>query len=351
MNRIGNVEEAIRTISAESVDSVRSERSVDSDQVLGQLHRALDNLPETTIELRRPPKPNPPIPFFRCEKCRDCAFQSLADLVAHSRESHELFEVAELFNRHKIYRCPKCQVQFRSAFHLGLHIKQQPCESVSKKSKSSLFTQFDDGNFKCNRCQYTCKSKPVMSKHVKYGHFQNMDCFVSRCDALRQSALELKAANLARKAEQSEKQAEKRIQNREKKLKREENKKRKIEEEKVKVEERLPDPSGNVVSPNLAELLRLNAQKVLFERAVVISHYQNLLNSSPLIGQLGHSMASLTRQHNQPTPTSPFSPSPFSAIGDFAQFPPPPNFVGHAISGLAEFYRQNSENQNRKPDN
>ena len=60
-----------------------------------------------------------------------------------------------------------------------------------------------------------------------------MDCFVSRNDALRQSALELKAVNLARKAEQSEKQAEKRIQNREKKLKREENKKRKIKEETV----------------------------------------------------------------------------------------------------------------------
>ena len=88
-------------------------------------HPCSDNLPETTIELRHPPKPNPPIPFFRCEKCRDCAFQSLADLVSHSRESHELFEVAELFNRHKIYSCPKCEVQFRSAYHLGQHLKQQ----------------------------------------------------------------------------------------------------------------------------------------------------------------------------------------------------------------------------------
>ena len=115
--------------SNESVDSIKSEISVNSDVATKRLQEGLDRLPRTTIELKKTPEYKfVPVEFFKCKLCHDSKFQRFPDLVAHQIETHNNVTVeneatpVELFNLVKKFYCPICTLQFTSAYTLRKHV-------------------------------------------------------------------------------------------------------------------------------------------------------------------------------------------------------------------------------------
>jgi len=116
--------------SNESVDSIKSEISVTSDVASNRLQEGLDQLPKTTIELKKTPQSIfIPVEFFKCKLCHDSKFQRFSDLISHQIDTHPNVTIeneetpVELFNHVKKFSCPICKFHFKSAYSLGNHIQ------------------------------------------------------------------------------------------------------------------------------------------------------------------------------------------------------------------------------------
>jgi len=249
MSTIGsqNVEAALRTMSH---DSGASETSITSSVANERLHQNLETLPKNTIEPPKSPgeQKEDRLRFFACPKCDSVTFQRFEDLLLHQKESHNfLLEKSKVKSyggpKLKRYICSKCKNEFKNAFMLAQHTKNEECKEIvilsdpvqyTKRSRESLFKKDEFGMWVCPEkvngiiCDYKVKTKFLMSQHIRYSHFQRKACFVSRDENLRNAAISFEAEK-ARQDKIQKQQNEERLEKNRKQRKLRE--KRKLEKE------------------------------------------------------------------------------------------------------------------------
>lgn len=223
----------VKTIFQDILTDTESE-----DETLEQTPEELDDLGDGVASV--------PINFFRCKVCCEAAFQTIHDLLRHGFETHSEVRIEQLDDSQpglpckvKRFICQICFRQFRAAYLLGSHMDDQNCvppdtSGTRKKVRPKVYEKLENGSFKCIHCSFVTKTQAWISKHAKYGHFQQVDCFVSRDPSLREVAVEHKTIVEDQRRIHEEKQAQQKSEKREKRRIMLQQRKRRKEEKELK---------------------------------------------------------------------------------------------------------------------